>query len=324
MLQQLKNLIFSQTTIPSEYENRLRKIIKEKSWINFIKFSRIFVIFGAVLLLKNVLRVGGEVLFIYIIVFGVILTLLFVLNFFKRKQEKSVHFLLKAIDNIRKNQYELALDKMLEAYKLNKSEELLQVIIDFSNKYPPNVEQEILIAEFTLKGNKNDKVNDKKLAEILSQIHNISEYILKHKKFIVSSSKKISELKSSVTNTEEERLKTEYKSLVKRYQDIIELENSKIEFYSKAKNELIELKNNHIVTQKLFKEKEELKDLEDTLLEKSIEESNNTEMTVNDFISYENAYLEAIQEYSEKISSSRNQNLFEDIIRSFKDKTELL
>lgn len=326
MINTIKNLIFSQINPSSEYEKKLRALINEKKGIQFIDVLQFFTIIFGLLLLKNVLRVGGTILFVYVVLLVIIMASFFAINFFKRKQRKSYHLLLQAIEFIRKMQYSLALDKMIEAYELSKNEDLLQIIKDFSAEYPPNTEQEILITEYILnskKTNKN-KNKDKKLQEILHQIQNVSEYILKHKKSIVNSKKKIIELTKNETNTSEERLKTEYKSLINRYDDIIELENSKIAFYSKAENQLIKLKNNHIENRKILLEKEELRNLEDNLLEKSIAEEYNTENNIGDFITYENAYLEAIEEFSEQISSTGDQNIFEDIIRSFNDKTEFL
>jgi len=152
----------------------------------------------------------------------------------------------------------------------------------------------------------------------------VADYIAKHKNVIVKSKKKIVDLEQQLLKTKELTLKSEYQKLIKRYEDIIDLENSKIQFYQKAQNELFNLKENHIVTHKLLDEKQELEGLENSLLEKSILESYNSEMTIDDFISYESSYLEAIKEYSETVSNSSDQNLFEDVIQNFKDKTEFL
>lgn len=318
----VKDQIFTEIKPPSEYEKRLKQIVKNKNWVNMVNLLQVFVVVAALLSLKNIFRVGGNMLFVYAVIFGIIIALFFILNIFKRKHLKAKHLLLKAIESIRKSRFSEALDFMLDAYQLSKDEELLNVIKDFTATYPPNPEQDIRITELTLKKSRNKRVKDKKLQEILDQIKNVSDYILKHKEIIANSFLKIKDLKNNVTNTRDERLRSEYAAIINRYEAIIDLENSKIEFYSKAKDELLKLKENHLITQKLLLEKQQLRDLEDSLLEKSIKESYDS--GIDDFINYETAYLEAISEYSEQISSSGDHNLFEDVIRSFNDKTEFL
>ncbi|MEA3450525.1 MAG: hypothetical protein U9Q83_01325, partial [Bacteroidota bacterium] len=204
------------------------------------------------------------------------------------------------------------------------NEELWLIILEFSEKYELNSEQKSKMNSHMMNNEKDLKKDDPKLFEILKQIKLVADYIAKHNIVINKSQKKIMDLQQQTLKAKDFRFKSEYDKLVKRYDDIIELENSKIKFYQKAQNELLNLKENHIVTQKLLDEKNELEGLENTLLEKSIIESYDSEMTIDDFIKYESSYLEAIKEYSETVSNSSNQNLFEDVIQDFNHKTEFL
>ncbi|MBN2892056.1 MAG: hypothetical protein JXL97_09330 [Bacteroidales bacterium] len=317
ILRYLKNQIFAQIEPPTEYERRLREVIKNKTKQGYIKAIQFFVIMVMVALMT---RFTTPLMILIII--GVFVSILRVLNIFKGKYKRASHLIIEAIDFIKKSQFNAALDKMIDAYKITKDKDLLQIIIDFANDYPPNAQQDILIMEITFGNEKKTNIKDKKLQEILNQLSSISKYILKHKEVVVSVLKKINDLKMNLAGTKDERIRKEYSVLIKRYDDIIELENSKINFYEKTKDELLKLKENHVITQKLLLEKEELRNLEDRLLEKSIKETYDTD--INDFLSYETAYLEAIKEYSEQISSTGDQNLFQDIITSFNDRTELL
>ncbi len=323
MFDYIKDKIFSQILPPSEHEKSLRQVIKNRKQLNLFNSAQLFLfVFGAIMV-KLALK-GGGFLFVYFSLLAIIIVLFIFVGLFKHKHEKARRLINKAIGKIRNNRYNEALDLLLDAYDLSNDEQLFEIILNISKEMVLTPEQDIRITDFMLKNQKDEKTKDKKLQEIISQIKSVSNYILKHKEVIVKSNHKIAELEKSYSSTSDQMLVNEYKAISKRYEDIIELEKSKIDFYSKAQSELLKLKDNHIITQKLMKEKEELKNFEDNLLEKSIEESYNTGMSLNDFISYETAYLQAIQEYSEQISSSSNHNIFEDVIRSFNDKTELI
>jgi hypothetical protein len=261
---------------------------------------------------------------LFVVAIIVVIASFIITTVFKQKIHKTKTLLLRAVDNIRKNYYDTALTNLINAYKIKKDQRILDIIIEFSKEFKPSEQNEIEILEITTSNQKKSKEKDKKLTDILNQIQIVTNYIIKHQNLIKTSLEKITDLQKQSKEVKDTVILNEYSSLIKRYNDIIELENSKISFYSKAKGELLKLKENHIITQKLLTEKRELETLEDSLLEKSIIESNEKEMSIEDFVSYENAYLEAIKEYSEQISTSRNQNLFEEVIQTFKDKTNML
>jgi hypothetical protein len=158
----------------------------------------------------------------------------------------------------------------------------------------------------------------------MEQIDNVSKYIQKHRSTIDKSWNKIGELQKNIKNISDNRLITQYQQVIERYKSIIELENAKIDFYIKALDELLLLKQNHIYTQNLIAEKQELEKLESSILEKSYKEAYETNMSVDDFLLYENTYLEALKEYSDELSLSGDVDLFEEVIEKFKTKTALL
>jgi len=319
----LDKYVFGTTPKISELEKELKLLIKEIS-VKTFKILQIFSVLLLILLLQSLKGFSGFLVFILLIsIVGILVLFVWsVKNSSKTKKAKKQ--LQNALKSYKTKDIVKTMDLLLEAYKVLRLRKLWNLIIGLAQEQKPTPEQQAIIVEFEFEKDQDIYKNDEKLADIMQQILNVGNYITKHGEVISNSWKKIKELKVQLQATSDTRLIAEYNSLIKRYDDIVALEQSKIEFYSKAKNELLMLKENHLVTQKLMKEKEELKNLEDKILEKSIQEQYNVDMSVNDFIFYENAYLEALKEYSEPISSTGNQNLFEEISQNFKDKTKLL
>lgn len=308
----------------NEFELKLRDFISENFDSFIYKWLRIILILVFVFLLRDFRAFLGELKFVFIIIIAVFVGAFTWLNSVRKKQKNNIYLLNRAINEIRNANYKSALDYMLTVYYRISNEKLWTIILDFSRKYKLDFEKQNAAVTINNESEKDIKKKDPKLFEIIKQIKTLTDYISKHSKIIEKSRKKISDLKEQIFNTNESKLKLEYEKLIKRYNDIIELEKSKIDFYGKAQNELLKLKENHIVTQKLLNERQELEGLENSLLEKSIYEAMDPEMGIDEFISYESAYLDAIKEYSETVSNSSDQNLFEDVILEFKDKTKRL
>lgn len=308
----------------NEFELRIRDFISENLNTAIYKWIRIILILAFILLFRNFKLFLGELRFVFIIILAAFVGAFVWLNSLRKKQKNNVYVLNRAINEIRNNNYSVALDYMLTVYYHTHDQKLWSIIVDFSEKYNLSFDKQNARANVNKESEKDIKKKDPKLFEIIKQIKTVADYISKHLNIIEKIRKKISDLKEQIFNTNENRLKMEYEKLIKRYNDIIELEKSKIDFYEKAQNELLKLKENHIVTQKLLNERQELEGLENSLLEKSIYEAMDPDMGIDEFICYESAYLEAIKEYSEPVSNSSDQNLFEDVILKFKDKTNLL
>ncbi len=319
----LDKYVFGTAPKLSDFEKEMRKLIRQIKIGNFRLFQ-IFSIIVVFVLLRNIAFFKGAWVILLIALLSAFIGLFIWSLISSSSIKKSKKYLNKALRLYRKKNYTKTLDFLLEAYKLNKNKRLWSLIINFSKNHKPNPEQQKIISELEFEKEEDRFKKDKKLSKIMQQILNVNNFITKHGEIVSNSWQKINKLKNQMQNTQDGRILKEYKSLIKRYEDIVALEQFKIEFYTKAKDELLKLKENHIITQNLAKEKEELLSLEDEILEKSIKEEYSSDMSVSDFITYENAYLEAFDEYSENISSSANQNLFEELTQSFKDKTKLL
>lgn len=303
---------------PSLFESEIYDVIKFLKKDPHKTLKNITIIAG-VFLLFFVAKTAFAKIYIAILIGTFIF---FAIQSFKRKKTKKL--LRKAIKYQKNGDYKNTIDILLKAYKMSKNDKIWEIIIEYIKQYPPNKQQQhtILLTELKKEGIKDKK--DKKLSEILQQIANTSNYIKKHLDIINNVIEKIKNLKIKLIILTNEKLLAEYQDIIQRYENIIELEKAKINFYEKAKDELHKLKENHLITNQLHKEKEELKTFEDQILEKTVAEQYNTEMTVNEFIIYENAYLDALNEYSESISTSGNQNIFKEMTDSFKTKTKLI
>lgn len=319
----LDKYIFGSAPKVSAFEKDLKQLTKEIS-IKAFKLIQLFSVVILILMLQSIGKFSGVMSIALIAAIAGVIVLLIWSSKISSKTRRAKNYLQRALKTYKTKDYVTTMNLLLDAYEILKIKKLWNLIISLAQEQTPTLEQQSRIAEFEYKKDEQVYKNDKKLAEIMQQIITVGDYIKKHGDVISNSWNKISELKLQLQGTSDNRLLSEYNSLIKRYEDIVGLEQSKIEFYTKAKNELLKLKENHLITQKLIKEKEELLNLEDSILEKSIHEEYTSDMSVNDFIVYENAYLDAIKEYSETISTSANHNLFEEITQNFKDKTKLL
>ncbi len=318
-LKNIKDKILESLPNPSQHERDLKNFIKKEAATQKLKNLKVLLIF---IFIFMGIKLFSKFKLLYLLILLILGVIFFFLQKSLSKKEKTKNVLQTAISNLKKQEFSHATDRMLEAYDIFKHPTLLNIINNFTKVNPANREQYLKILEINLEKSHTPKKKDEKLQEIENQQDNIDNFLNKHKETKQKSLTKINELRTNITNTPNERLKNEYQTFISRYEDIVELENSKIDFYLKAKEELLKLRENHIITQKILFEEKELKTLEDDLLEKSIKESYESEIT--DFINYETSYLEAINQYSERISDSSSQNIFEDIITEFEIKTKIL
>ncbi len=319
----LDKYVFGQTITATEFEQDLKKLIKNYP-SNFYIYIIILAVFGIMTSMSNLEVFSGVYYYFAVLVFFGFIGLFAWAIRQSSKYKKSKKYLKEALKFYKTRHYVMAMDGLLKAYSLKKIEQLWDLIIQLAQEHTPTAQQQSKIAEFEYAKNEKKYKKDEKLSEIIEQIMNATNYLRKHNQIIKNISNKISELQVKLQSINDVRISSEYQTLIKRYNDIIALEESKIVFYSKAKNDLEMLKENHLVSQNLMQEKEELRNWENTILEKSIKEQYDADASVSDFITYENAYLDALKEFAEPISSSGDQNLFEEITQNFKDKTKLL
>lgn len=319
----LDKYVFGSASKITAFEKELKQLTKEIS-IKSFALLQVFAFLIFILLIQSLKSFSGALFYVLLAAIAGIVVLFIWSVKSSSKTRRAKSYLQQALKAYKAKNISATMDLMLDAYEILKIKKLWNLIISLAQEQTPTPEQQNRIAEFEYQKDEEIYKKDTKLAEIMQQILSVGDYITKHGEVIKNSWNKISELKVQLKGTSDTRLVSEYNSLIKRYEDIVALEQSKIEFYSKTKDELLKLKENHLITQKLMKEKEELLNLEDQILEKSIQEEYTADMSVNDFIVYENAYLEALKEYSETISTSANHNLFEEITQNFKDKTKLL
>lgn len=302
-----------------KYDKILRNFVKDQPKKNSVfQIISLFVLF---LVLSYLYKEFGSNR-IFVITFFVLTVLgIFFIKTFGGNKGKSKTYILKSVESLNKNNYTDSFDWLLNAYAVQKNKSLLEIMNNFANDFSISSLQKAILSKIQFKEERKDKKNDENYRKLLEQLEQISTYILKHNALIKESSKKIKSLEDKLTNINDETMKREYKKLIERYKNIVKLESSKIEFYSKAQSQLFDLKKKHLLNKELIMEKEKLRSFEDTVLEKSIAESYK-KGSVDEFIFYEAEYLKALGEYSETLSVSTDENIFDELIRDFETKVK--
>ncbi len=204
-----------------------------------------------------------------------------------------------------------------EAYLIIPNKTLSQLIRQVSRDYDL---QEYADIEFVSK--EKEKVSDPTARQILDEMLKVLNYLIEHKI-------QLHNLKAKKAQLEEEMRKApsqytaDVKRLIERYENIIKLEQSKIELYKKLKGELKDVYNNYIYSNKLMKEYRFIEELEDRYLSSSVKDSLDAD-DKKDFIQYHSTYLETLAEYADQINTTNNQDLFEEIREEFENKKQNL
>jgi len=295
-----------------QYEKSLREYIKKTPKNNtLVQFIIIFATLFALYFLMTKIR-GELFLLVFIAILLVGLSLLKITSGGKGKLKTYVY---KSIDALKRNSYNESFDWLLNAYNVRKNDFLIEIMNNFACDFNISALQKAFLTKMQIKKDKKENKKDKNYLKLLDQLDQTSSYILMHNKSIEESIEKIRMLEKKLNTIDEKMMRKEYTDLIKRYNDIISLENSKMQFYSKAQNQLYDLKRKHLMNKELIMEKEKLRNFEDSILEKSIVESYDD--NIDKFIFYEAEYLKALKEYSQTLSVSSDENLFDEIIRDF-------
>lgn len=302
-----------------KYETLLKDFIKQKFDKNNV--LGIALILALLIAFSLIIEEFGENEYFIILFIVLVLLTLYLLNFFGSKKGKVKTLILKSIDALKRNNYTKSFDYLLNAYEIIKDKLLLEIMNNFAYDFSISPLQKATLTQIQIKEEKKDKKNDENYRKLLEQLEQISAYIIKHNASIEESSKKIKSLEDKLTNINDETMQREYQKLIERYKNIVKLESSKIAFYSKAQNQLYDLKKKHLLNKELIMEKEKLRNFEDSILEKSIAESYK-KGSVDEFILYETEYLKALGEYSETLSVSADENIFDELIRDFETKVK--
>lgn len=309
---------FSNKPLPKNFEDNLRKIhnsinLGTSSVVSF------FLVMGAV-----IVAIRGIELLKFWYIFLPVFTAFFVAYFFVSKNKKKLSLaksnIIWAIEYISKNKKNEALDSLLKAVELYPNTSLWEHTIQLNQSFEPYANLVIKTIEienrfFSKRVPKNENIQN-----ISKQMNQLIELIKKHNKIVDEIQKSIDNLVNKQKITNEPSFIEEYSSLINRYNNIVELEKSKIDFYKQAICNLLKLKENHINFLNLQNEKAKLIDFENNLLEKTIKEQYSSE--VEDFLTFETVYLQTLQEYTKNISLSENNNIFEQLTQEFKNKTE--
>ena len=309
---------FSNKPLPKNFEDTLKQIHNSIS-LGTSSIISIFLFIGGVIVLIR----GLEILkfwYIFLPIFATFFVGYFFISKNKKKLSMAKSNIIWAIEYISKNKKNEALDSLLNAIELYQNPILWNCILELSQSFnsPANLVIRTIEIEnkfFYKKAPKNDKIQ-----EISKQMNQLIDFIKKHSIIVDKSQKSIENLTNKQKIANDPNFIQEYSSLINRYNNIIELENSKIEFYKQAISNLLKLKQNHINFLNLQQEKAKLVDFENKLLEKTIKEQYSRD--VEDFLLFENTYLQTLQEYSKDISLSENNNIFEQLTQEFKNKTE--
>jgi hypothetical protein len=225
----------------------------------------------------------------------------------------------KAFDMLKqaKKHYPDNIDKVVELlFKANNILKTVQ-ISELIKKLPQTeISQELI--ELELLRQEQNNANDPKLSEIINETIKVLQYLINHKQEL----KLLEEKKSNIIkdkNQAPEHYKDELNNLITRYERIIDLEKSKISFYQQLYSELKQLKKDYYYRNKLIQEYEFLRKLEERYLSSSLRESQEAEAK-NDFLDYQNAYLQALSKYAEEINNSESLDIFENLRKDFEKK----
>ncbi len=304
-----------------EYQNRLQDIIsgkelKKKKGSQALVYAFFIIGMYAITILMERSRIFAMAVGIAVIV-GALLANLLSSNKGKRKT-----YLIKAKQNLMQSQIDLALENMLIAYDIASNDKLLNLMSDFIEDFNVLPEYKAKVVSLIVEKEMPHAKKDKDYRKILEKLKQTADYLTKHQQTINESRGKIRELNEKIRNLKDQRMLAEFQKLIERYENIISLELAKIDFYNKAQDELIKLRNKHLLNKELIKEKEKLLKLEDRLLEKSLSESYSN--SIDGFIIYEREFLKALDEYSETLSVSTDQNIFDEVMREFQNKVNLI
>lgn len=309
---------FSNKPLPKDFEDNIRKIHNSISTGTSTAIS-IFLFIGVV-----IIAIRGIELLKFWYIFLPIFAAFFVAYFFVSKNQKKLSLaksnIIWAIEHISKNKKDAALDSLLKAVEFYPNVALWHCVLELSQSFNPLAKQVIKTIEIENKFFSKISPKIDKIQEISKQMNQLIDLIKKHSIIIDNSRKQIENLENKQKLTNEPTFLQEYSNLINRYQNIIDLENSKIEFYKQALCNLLKLKQNHINYLNLQQEKARLDDFENKLLEKTIKEEYSSE--VEDFLMFESTYLQTLQQYTKDISLSENNNIFEHLTQEFNRKTK--
>ncbi len=159
---------------------------------------------------------------------------------------------------------------------------------------------------------------DENLKEILNQKLKVQNYLSEHSNQLKQLNTKLTSLYKELLEAPE-KYKPEIQNLINRYKKLISLEESKIEFYREVVNELDKLYKEFIYRNKLENEYKFLKQIEDQVLTKSIQENYTTDDN-KDFIEFQRLYIQELSKLAQEANSSDTQELFENIRKDFEQK----
>ncbi len=295
-----------------DYKKRLEKVIsgklRSKKIIGSFFFWTALILFIVTILSFNIVS------FIIALVFFVCYLIIYRLL----RRGKLEKYLTEAKENLLSGNISAMLHNLFLAYKLHPYDEIYEIMLDIVNNYRVDPEARAKVLSIVIEKDAEDLKNDKNYQKIIEKLNKIAVYLKKSNEIIKESEEKINELKDRIKLVQDNNQKHEFIEIIKRYENIIKLEKSKINFYEKAQDELIKLRNKHLLNQEIIREKEKLLKLEDKLLEKSLSESYGD--SIDGFIIYEREFLKALDEYSETLSVSTDQNIFDEVMREFQNK----
>ncbi len=252
----------------------------------------------------------------YLIALAAIIIFKF-LNFIPPKLKKTIKLLNQAKFEFNNNNISKTFDLLNKAYQLSQNYELKKLIHDFANYYNLNNNLEIQELE-----NKINSINDEDLKQILKYQLDILKLILKHKQNLNNIKNKISSLNNELNKTPEQ-LKPKLLNLINQYKSLEQLENAKIEFFSKNSEQLTQLYDLFYYNKKIDQEQKKLSNLKQQILEDSISE----QYTIDDQthnINYLKIYFQTLNDYTEKIENSESSEIFDKLTKEFQQKTQNL
>ncbi len=290
----------------TNWVQRIRHIISYLSKIN--KRLRILLVLIAIILWANFIPEQAWVLVILFV-------LIFIPKnfYFNPHHFRAVKHLRHAIGFINNKDFVSALNEMILANKAYPNKVLEDLIKDFSSFYDLENYFEMDMIEREI-----SKTKDKKNLKILSEIKKTLKYLTDHTEKLNSINQKIASLRQEMMQVPD-TYKQEIEDIINRYENLKQLEEAKISFYNKLKNELWQLHRQYLYRNKIEQERQRLSVLEKEYLTDSVIESMEADERKS-FVDYENAYLDALSEYSDEINGVTSTDLFDEVRREFENK----
>ncbi len=284
-------------------ENLSKRFIK---WGIFFAFSLILLV-----LLQIFRQQTGITIYVLVVLFTLFALFVFLFNLFIYLKIRA------AIKTYYAGNYEKAKDMAIVAFKLSSYKE----INDFIDYVDSQIIDDIITQQERLE-------MDQELSDYLIDLNDLESEIniriKRQEKHKLEIEDKLKELQNEAKKHPDD-VGQEYKALLKKYQELLEFSEYKLNAYKKILELVAKLKNMHQSKEKIMLEHEDYKDIEDKILSEggatSEEDEDNDEVK---FYRNEKILVEYIKEFLASTTSVESSEDFSRIYKEFDERVEEL